>query len=286
MAHVRDIEPGAQRVVLIVVAHADDPTLFVGGTIARWADAGWRVVVVRATDDRWDSVGLSETETIERSALELQQAAHVLRIHRIVDLGMATDSLGDASEVALREQIIREIRRWKPYALVTFDPYAMYGEDNQDHVLVAAATDEAFWTSQFDKHHPEQTAQGLAPHGCFERWYFGRRVIDVTDVVDTTDTLERKVDAALCHDAALRNLVHQLRLQAHTGGWQIPALDTALDGDLRPVVEPLIRGAAQRTGARYGLNAAEEFRIVRFGGLADFLTEHGQPLDRFPDSPT
>jgi LmbE family N-acetylglucosaminyl deacetylase len=65
MADVCAVEAGSGRILLVVVAHADDLVLFLGGTIARWADAGWQVVGVRVTDDRWDSVGLTEAETIE-----------------------------------------------------------------------------------------------------------------------------------------------------------------------------------------------------------------------------
>lgn len=266
--------------MLIVVAHADDATLFVGGTIATWADAGWRVVCVRVTDDRWDSFGLSEDETIVANAEQFRRAAAILGIDEVVDLGHPTDVLGDASEVALRGELIREVRRHRPYALVTFDPYARTGEDNQDHLVVAAATDEAFWTSQFDKHHPEHLAEeGLSPHGCFERWYFGRRVVEVTDVVDVSAAIDRKVEAALAHEAMMRNLAHQLRLQARTGGWRLPLAESALgDGDLRPLVEPLVRGAAQRVGEHYGVAYAEELRVVRFGGMEAALDAWGHRL--------
>ena len=125
------------------------------------------MIAVRVTDDRRDSFRLSEAETIARNRAELRQAAAVLGVSEVIDLEYQTDVLGDASEVGLRERIIRLVRRYRPFALVTFDPYAMHGEDNQDHKLVAEATDEAFWTSQFDLHHPEQLADGLAPHGCF-----------------------------------------------------------------------------------------------------------------------
>jgi LmbE family N-acetylglucosaminyl deacetylase len=33
------IAPGEGRTILLVVAHADDPALFLGGAILRWADA-------------------------------------------------------------------------------------------------------------------------------------------------------------------------------------------------------------------------------------------------------
>ena len=272
----RHIPPGDGRVVLLVVAHADDVALLLGGTVATWAEAGWRVVVVRVTDDRWDSVGSTPEATIAANTAEFRRAAAILGVAEIVEFGYPTDVLGDVSEVALRERIIREVRRHRPYALVSFDPYSMFGEDNQDHVKVAAATDEAFWTSQFDLHHPEHLAEGLAPHGCFERWYFGRRVMDVTDVVDISTTLDRKVDAACTHATMMRNYANQLCLQARTGGWDLPLAEQAVaSGDVRPFLEPLVRAGSARTGERYGLGAAEEFRIVTYGGLEPLLERFG-----------
>lgn len=274
---VHPIAPGRGRAILLVVAHADDVALFLGGTVAAWADAGWRVVVVRVTDDRWDSVGSTPQATIAANTAELHDAARILGVDEIVELGHPTDVLGDMSEVALRAEIIREVRRVRPYALVTFDPFSRFGEDNQDHVKVAAATDEAFWTSQFDLHHPEHLSEGLRPHGCFERWYLGRSVIEVTHVVDITTTLRRKIAAALCHDTMLRNQVNQWRLQADTGGWDVPVLDEiAAGGPLAPLWEPLLTASAGRVGALYGLGAAEEFRMVRFGGLEPLLDRFGR----------
>lgn len=265
--------------VLLVVAHADDVALFLGGTVAAWSDANWRVVVVRVTDDRWDSVGADEASTIVANRAEFEAAAAVLGVAEIVELGYPTDVLGDLSEVELREHVIRLVRTYRPYALVSFDPYAMYGEDNQDHVKVAVAVDEAFWTSQFDLHHPEHLRAGLMPHGCYERWYFGRRVIDVTDVIDVSGTLARKVDAACCHRTMLTNYANQLRLQAQTGGWRLPAADDVLhSGDVRPLMEPLVRASAERTGSRHGVAAAEEFRIVTYGGIEELLHLMGEPL--------
>ncbi len=279
MAQRVDIGPGKGRTVLIVVAHADDAALFVGGTVALWDEAGWRIVVVRATDDRWDSVDLDELETAEAASRELDAAGAVLGVDEVVDLGYHTDTMGDASEVLLREQIIRLIRLHRPHTLVTFDPYGMFGEDNQDHLKVAAATDEAFWTAQFDKHHPEHLEAGLRPHGVAERWYFARRVVEVTDVIDISTVLDRKVEAVLAHRTAMTNYVRQLILQAHTAGLRVPLLERALDGELRAVIEPLVRDGAGRVGVRHGVVAAEEFRVVRLGGLGLWFEQHGLPLE-------
>ncbi len=259
--------PGRGHTVLIIVAHADDAALFCGGTLRLMADRGARLVMLRVTDDRYDSVGMSVADTIATNTAEMERAAEILGIDEIIELGWETDRLGDVSEVALRERFIYHVRRIRPYAVMSFDPYGAFHEDNQDHIKVAHAVDETYWTAQFDKHHPEHFDEGLAPHGVYERWYFARRVVEVTTPVDISSTLDRKVDAALAHDTMLRHFVNQLRLQARTGGHEIADLERAQKGDLRPFMEPLIRGGARATGQRHGLAVAEEFRVVRFGGL-------------------
>jgi LmbE family N-acetylglucosaminyl deacetylase len=281
MSNITTIEDGAGRCILVVVAHADDLALFLGGTVLRWSDAGWRVVVVRVTDDRWDSVGLSEEETLTRNYDELRAAADVLGVAEIVELGYATDQLGDQSEVVLREKIIRLVRLYRPYALVSFDPYAMYGEDNQDHLLVAACVDEAFWTSQFDLHHPEHFSEGLSPHGCFERWYFGRQIMQVTDAVDIAPVIDRKIEAVLCHSTMLANMLHQQTLQARTGGWRLPLVEEALtSGNYRELFDSIIRDRALSVGAMNDLEMAEQFRVVRFGGSIEMLEKFGERMSR------
>ena len=259
--------PGPGQTVLVISPHADDAALFCGGTLRLMANRGARVVLLRVTDDRFDSVGSSIDATIDANTRELAAAAHLLGIDEIVELGWKTDHLGDASEVALRERFIYHVRRLRPYAVMSFDPYGAYHEDNQDHVRVAQAVDETYWTAQFDKHHPEHFAEGLAPHGVYERWYFARRLTEVTTAIDISTTLSAKIEAALSHATMMRHYAHQLMLQARTGGHSLPIVEAAARGALRPLLEPMLTAGARATGARHGLIAAEEFRVVRFGGL-------------------
>lgn len=272
----REITDGHGRTVLIVIAHADDLALFIGGTVALWADRGWRVVVVRITDDASDSWGLTVEATVEANTREFHEAAAALGVAEIVELGYPTDVLSDVSEVELREHLIRAIRTHRPYALVGFDRHAQFGENNEDHVKVAVATAEASWTSQFDLHHPEHLEAGLEPHGVFEQWFFGRRVVEVTDVVDVTSTVDRKVAAACAHQTMMRNFFRQLQLQAQTGGWAIPPVDECLrTGDVAPLLAELVRASTARTGEHHGLAYGEEWRVVTFGGMEPLLHRLG-----------
>lgn len=266
------VEKGIGRTLLLVVAHADDLAFFIGGVLPLWADAGWRIVCLRVTDDRWDSVGLDEAETIDRNTTEFHAAAKHLGIAEIHELGWQTDVLGDVSRVALRERIVHAIRRFKPHGLVTFDPNAMFLEDNLDHKVLAEAVDEAYWTAKFDKHCPEHFAQGLEAHGVIDRWYFGRSVVSVTHVFDTSSTVERQLAAILCHRTMLENISHQFALQAKTLNVSPRLVRAACEGDLRPLFETLLAQSVSLKAKPFGLKAAETLRLHR----ASLPT---QPLD-------
>lgn len=266
----------AGRSVMVVVAHADDAALFCGGTIAAMSRAGATLTLVRVTNDDTDSVGLSPTETIARNARELASAASILGISAVRNFGYPSDHMSDVPEVELRERLIRAVREIKPYAVLTFDPHGGGGEDNQDHLRVAQAMDEAFWTSMFDKHHPEHAGEGLAPHGVVERWYFARPPSHVSHVVNTSEVLDTKCNAAAQHTTMLGNLVEQLHLMAKTEGRELPRL-TQISDDLPDFIRSLVRAGSQATGATYELPAAEEFRRVRYSGFEDvvnFLEQH------------
>ena len=84
--------PGHGHTVLIIAAHADDATLFCGGTLRLMADRGARIVMLRVTDDRYDSVGMSIAETIATNTAQMHRAARILGIDEIVELGWETDS--------------------------------------------------------------------------------------------------------------------------------------------------------------------------------------------------
>ena len=73
-------------VLVAVHAHPDDESIFTGGTIVRAVAAGWRVVLVVATDgDRGTGPAGRELAALRRA--ETREAAAVLGVHRVVFLG-------------------------------------------------------------------------------------------------------------------------------------------------------------------------------------------------------
>jgi len=269
------------RTALVISPHADDAAVFCGGTMARFAADGWRVVLARVTDDRFDSVGLSVDETVRRNALELRQSAEILGVAEVVDLGFETDRLADTPETALRERIVHLIRKHRPHTVFSFDPTDVH-EDNLDHVRVAQATAEAFWVSSFDKHHPEHFLEGLEPFTPAERWFFSRSSQGANFVMDITEHLPRKIGAVMAHRTMMENVLKQYRLQLQTAGRRVAMIDRALDtGEIRPLVEMFVGGTAQGVGQTAGYpegRFGEAFRRERFGDLDALFEAAGEDL--------
>ena len=268
------------RTAMVISPHADDAAAFCGGTLAKFAAEGWKVVLVRVTDDARDSVGLTMDETKRRNAAEMREGAGKLGVSEIVELGFPTDSLADVLLGQVRERIVYQIRKHQPYAVFTFDP-DQRGEDNMDHVRVAQATAEAFWVSAFDLHYPEHFSEGLKSFSVCERWYFGRELAKPNFVEDVTDFLPQKIEALLCHQTQLKHMLHQMILQAHTWGRRVKGFEDAMDGDKRTLVSLFLTEQAKGVGEAWKLGEGrmgEVFRLVRFGDLEPLFQLFSEPL--------
>ncbi len=265
---------------LAICPHADDAAAFFGGTLTKFADEGWKTVLVRVTDDAKDSVGSNLTETKARNTAELAEAAKIMSVTEVVELEFDTDCLGDVSEVSLRERIVYLFRKYRPYAVFTFDPFGI-NEGNMDHIVTAQAVEEAFWVSCFDLHHPEHAKEGLGPFSVCERWYYGRELPGANYYVDITDQFDRRVSALCAHDMMMRNLINQLRLQVQTWGRRMPAFDEAFEGDTRPLLEAWMRQKGETVAQEANMpegRLAESFRLVRFGGFEEFIQHGSEPI--------
>lgn len=272
---------------MMISPHADDAAAFCGGTLAGLADQGWRVVLVRVTDDCKDSVGLTVEETKKRIRAELEKAAAILGIAEIVELDYETDCLADVSLVKLRERIVYLFRKHRPYAVFSFDPFGLY-EDNMDHIRVAQAVEEALWVSAFDLHHPEHFKEGLEPFCVCERWRFARELPKTTCVEDITDTIARKIDAFAAHKTMVDNMLNRYILQLRTWGRRVPLLEQSLEGDSRGLLEAFLTEQAKDVGERFGLGEGrlgEPFRLERFGDLEGLFQLFSEPIPGAPEPP-
>lgn len=183
--------------VLVITPHPDDAESGAGGTIARWAQQGRKVILVVCTngDKGTSDRTVHPADLAQRREAEQLQAAHVLGIAEVVFLRLPDQGLEDCS--AFREQLVRQIRQHRPGTVVTIDPYRRYIRHRDHAVCGRVALDAIFPYARDHLAYPEHVAQGLEPHAVREVYLWSAEEPDA--FLDITETFTIKMDALYCH---------------------------------------------------------------------------------------
>ena len=183
--------------ILVVTPHPDDAEGGAGGTIARFAKEGKKVVLVVCTNgDKGTSDRTMKPEKLAaiRESEQLK-AAEVLGIEEVVFLRFPDQNLDDCREFRLA--LCRQIRKHRPDLVVTIDPGSRYIR-HRDHYMTGRVTlDAVFPYARDHLAFPELLDEGLEPFNTREVWLF--RPLEPDTFVDITDTFVTKVDALYCH---------------------------------------------------------------------------------------
>ena len=143
MAERHTDAPGfAGRTILAVFAHPDDESLSCGGTLARLADAGARVVLLCAS--RGERGSVSDQSLVAASDLgrvrsdELRLAARTLGIADVLVYDHPDGNLRWAEVKELHDEIVAALRRYQPDGVITFAEDGLYW--HLDHIGVHERT--------------------------------------------------------------------------------------------------------------------------------------------------
>lgn len=184
--------------VLVVTPHPDDAEGGAGGTIARFAKEGKKVVLVVCTNgDKGTSDKMLKSEKLaairEKEQLD---AAEELGIAEVVFLRFPDQNLEDSREFRLA--LCRQIRMHRPDLVVTIDPGSNRYIRHRDHYMTGRVTlDVVFPYARDHLAFPELLEEGLEPFNVQEVWLFRSEEPDV--FIDITDTFVTKVDALYRH---------------------------------------------------------------------------------------
>lgn len=237
-------ETGPRLTVVAVYAHPDDGEFHAAGALAKWAEAGHRVVAICATDGALGSKrrDVSREQVAAARALELRAALGQLNAEEPVLLGFPDGFLREQYK-ELRERLIYHLRRLRADRVVTFDPYKRY-EIHPDHLTVGLMASEAAAFSCFPLLHPEHLAEGCDAVQPKEVWYMGPIERPANRVIDIGQTLDKKVAALLSHGS-------QLELLAD---WFVPGADPSA---LTPEQISRLRAGAAQYLEQMGRNNAK-----------------------------
>lgn len=157
------------KTLLAVLAHPDDESFGLGGTLALYASKGYDVYYVCATRGEAGTVDEEHLkgfkDTAEMRTAELMKAAQALGLKEVFFLGYRDSGMpgtepnqhpdaqinAPIDEVAGR--VVKYIRDLKPEVVLTFDPIGGY--KHPDHIHIHKATVLAFENSDNASFHPQ-----------------------------------------------------------------------------------------------------------------------------------
>ena len=205
------------NIIMGIFAHPDDPEFYCGGTFARWAAEGKRVIFVLATsgDKGWKDLTITPQQLVEIREAEERAAAAKLGVEEVLFLRYPDGELQPTLD--LRRQLTRLIRLKKPDAVVTNDPTARwYGThylNHPDHRAIGdAALDAVFPSARDHLTFPElYQVEDLAPHKVTTVYLCGTH--DPSARIDVTAYLDVKIAALREHKSQIADMEQMERRQ-------------------------------------------------------------------------
>jgi LmbE family N-acetylglucosaminyl deacetylase len=223
---------------MVIVAHPDDADFGPAATAARWIDegsVGW-LVCCTSGDAGGEDPDIDPLELAALREEEQRLAADVVGYEGVSFLHQPDGAL--ANDLALRELLVREIRSFRPDAVLATDPEVIFyrdgGVNHADHRAAGiAATDAVYPASRNPMAFPWLARDGLPAHIVRRLYLFWPNHPDVW--VDVSGTLDRKIDALRAHVSQIK---HPEQLEERIRSW------------------------AADEGKTVGVDAAEAFRAV------------------------
>ena len=227
---------------MVVVAHPDDADFGPAAAVARWIREGsvGHLVCLTSGDQGGEDPDLDPLELARTREAEQRAAARHVGYEDVTFLHRPDGAL--ENDLALREQLVRLIRSFRPDAVLTIDPTVIFHQrgyiQHTDHRAAGmAAIDAVYPASRNPMAFPHQVREGLPAHTVGWLYLFWTDLPNAW--VDVSDTLDVKI-------AALREHVSQLRDP---------------DG-----LTERVRTWAREEGERVGVRAAETLRVIEIDG--------------------
>lgn len=157
--------------LMFVLAHPDDESLAMGGTIAHYTNQGIETSLVVATRGERGWFGRPQDYPGEEALgrireWEVRKASQELGLSHLAFLDYLDGELDRANALEATARIVRLLRQFRPNVVVTFGPEGLYG--HPDHIAISQLTTSAVICSA-DQDYP--FAQFLPPHRVAKLYY-------------------------------------------------------------------------------------------------------------------
>ena len=151
--------------LVAVLAHPDDESLGLGGTLARYAAEGVETFLVTATRGErgryFDNENRPPNEEVGRiRERELHAAAQELGIKRVSVLGYRDGELDSAPTNEAVGRIVSHLRELRPHVVISFGFDGAYG--HPDHIAVSQLTTSAIVAAADPTYRSDEAAHRVA----------------------------------------------------------------------------------------------------------------------------
>lgn len=140
-----------------VLAHPDDESRIVGGTLALAASRGIEVALYCATGGEAGDPHRSAEDTAALREGELRAACEVLGLGEVWLDDFPDGGLADVDTETVEAHLVAFLRATRPQAVITFGPDGRTG--HPDHVAIGRLAEEAFAAAGDQRCHPEQLGE-------------------------------------------------------------------------------------------------------------------------------
>ena len=193
------------KIAMSIHAHPDDQEFSIGGTLAKWAQAGCEIISVVITSGDSGSNDPARDGSYKQELAELREkeqlaANAILGIKETVFLRYPDGEL--EATIALRKDLTRLIRQFKPDTVSAGNPEGwFYGDEyinHPDHRAAAQAACEAVFPSAGSRlMFADLLSAGYEPHDVKRLYIHGTEKSNTW--VDITETLDAKIRALQQH---------------------------------------------------------------------------------------
>jgi LmbE family N-acetylglucosaminyl deacetylase len=181
---------------MAVLAHPDDESLGMGGTLAQYSSEGVETFLVTATRGEAGRNGGSRPDSpAQLGALreaELLAASRVLGISEVRLLDYPDGALDQVDPREAIARIAAQIRRIKPHVVVTFGPDGAYG--HPDHIAISQLTAAAIVYAAHPFHDSPRLNSEDPPHQVSKFYYMAWKKLKWDAYQAALKTLKAKVD--------------------------------------------------------------------------------------------
>lgn len=253
--------PQRGKVLALITPHLDDGPIFAGGTVAKLLSEGYTGYFIRTSNDEKDSYRLTLGETVLANQQDTAAFVKVAGLNKWFDLSYRNHRMDDIPRTEIRGRLIFLFRLLKVDTVLSYDPWGHY-EENPDHYVTAQAVEAACWMAGGNLDFPEHFDAGLRPHSVSEKYYFARGPQLVNRVVDIGPVLPRKVAAIRSCKTMIAHMIRDLNDTLAERKLQIAAFTGNEEMAANEFIKAAFIARDQKTGAKYGLDYAEEFHYI------------------------